>query len=66
MAEDKRRRGRPAVNATTILARLRPAEIDHLDKAIEASGLDLSRPEALRRLVQNAKPTALKERAMEA
>jgi hypothetical protein len=53
-AKTARGRGRPTVDATLVLVRLRPAELSALDKWIRAKGGDLTRPEALRELARNA------------
>lgn len=55
-----RGRGRPAVSATQIMARLRPEELAHLDRIIEQDGREMSRPEALRALAQSATVKALR------
>lgn len=59
--ESARRRGRPCVDATQIMTRLRPDELAKLDRAIKGHGGDLSRPEALRALAQSATVKALKD-----
>lgn len=56
---EKRGRGRPAVDATLILVRLRPNELAKLDAARERHGGDLSRPEAVRRVVERLRVDAL-------
>lgn len=53
------KRGRPAVGATLILIRLRPNELAKLDSARKSHGGDLSRPEAIRRVVEKMSADAL-------
>lgn len=53
------KRGRPVVGATLILIRLRPNELAKLDSARKTHGGDLSRPEAIRRLVEKMPVNAL-------
>jgi len=47
----KRGRGRPRVDAIPVNTRFPPPELAALDAAIRASGQEISRPEAVRRLV---------------
>ncbi len=46
-----RGRGRPRVDAIPVNTRFPPPELAALDTAIRASGQEISRPEAVRRLV---------------
>jgi hypothetical protein len=48
----KKRMGRPPVHAVPILVRVPPAELKPIDAWIERHGLAISRPEAIRRLVE--------------
>jgi Arc/MetJ-type ribon-helix-helix transcriptional regulator len=50
----KKRIGRPPVNAVPILVRVPPAELKPIDAWIEKQGTFMSRPEAIRRLVELA------------
>ncbi len=56
----QKKMGRPRVNALPIMVRLRPEELAALDKWIEAHSGVLSRPLAIRVLIQQA--TGMKER----
>jgi len=55
--EKKRGRGRPQTNATPVLVRLQPAELASLDAWASAQPDPMSRPEAIRRLVEKALET---------
>jgi hypothetical protein len=46
-----RKRGRPAVGATSVNVRLPPAELAALDKHILELDQNISRPEAIRRIL---------------
>ena len=48
---EKRGRGRPATNATPVMVRLPPDDLELLDAWITANG-EMSRPEALRRILK--------------
>ena len=48
----KKRIGRPPVGATLIGVRMPPAALAELDAWIKKNALDLTRPEAIRRLVE--------------
>jgi hypothetical protein len=48
----KKRIGRPRVGSTLIGVRVPPAELAELDGWIKKNAPDLSRPEAIRRLVE--------------
>jgi hypothetical protein len=48
----KKRIGRPPVNSVPILVRVPPDELEPIDKWISAQRDELSRPEAIRRLVE--------------
>lgn len=48
----KKGRGRPATDATPILVRMLPDQVEALDYWIAKQGDDLGRPEAIRRLVE--------------
>lgn len=48
---EKRGRGRPRTDATPITLRLPPEQLEALDAFIQSSGGNVSRPEALRRLL---------------
>jgi hypothetical protein len=50
--ENKRGRGRPATDATPVLVRMPPIVIAKLDAWIEHQGEAISRPDAIRRLVE--------------
>jgi hypothetical protein len=51
----KKSGGRPRVNATPVMVRIPPEELKRLDKWISShKGEDISRPEAIRRLLQTA------------
>jgi len=50
----KKRIGRPAVNSTPVLVRFPPAEMDPVDAWILKQRDPISRPEAIRRLVELA------------
>jgi hypothetical protein len=59
----KKRIGRPPVNAVPILVRMPPADLEPIDNWISKQKEALSRPEAIRRLVElglagRAKPAA--------
>lgn len=49
--EKRKGRGRPATDATPILVRMLPDQVEALDNWIAKQGDDLGRPEAIRRLV---------------
>jgi hypothetical protein len=49
--EKKRGRGRPATDATPILVRLQPAQLAGLDAWISKQGEPVSRPEAIRGMI---------------
>jgi hypothetical protein len=49
---NSRRRGRPAVNATQIALRLPPADLAALDRWISERPEELTRPEAIRRILR--------------
>ncbi|WP_319798224.1 hypothetical protein [Nitrobacter sp.] len=49
---EKRGRGRPASNPTSIHLTLAPAPLAEVDKWIATQEIGLSRPEAIRRLVE--------------
>jgi hypothetical protein len=59
----KRGRGRPPVGATPIMVRMPPAELGALDNWIGSQTDELSRPEAIRRLVELGLRTASRQRA---
>lgn len=59
-ANGKRGRGRPKVNATPMQIRLRPNELKRLDSAIEHHGGELSRPEAIRRVIEHMAVDAIR------
>ena len=48
----KKRIGRPAVNAVPVLVRIPPAEIEPIDAWASKQKGPISRPEAIRRLVE--------------
>jgi hypothetical protein len=48
----KKRIGRPPVNSVPILVRIPPAELEPIDEWISDQSGELSRPEAIRRLVE--------------
>jgi hypothetical protein len=50
----KAKRGRPAVNSTPISVRLPPDQLAALDDWIAAQSSEVSRPEAIRRLLSAA------------
>jgi hypothetical protein len=50
----KRGRGRPRVDATPVNTRFPPDELDDLDAWMSKQDEELSRPEAVRRLVRQA------------
>jgi len=52
--KQKRGRGRPRVDAVPVNTRFPPDELERLDKWIEQSNPELTRPEAVRRLVEIA------------
>jgi hypothetical protein len=49
---EKRTRGRPATNPTSIHLTLAPGPLAEVDRWIEKKEPELSRPEAIRRLVE--------------
>jgi hypothetical protein len=50
-ARKKKGRGRPRIDAIPVNVRFPPAELAALDRWISAFGVPISRPEAVRRLV---------------
>lgn len=54
-----KKRGRPSVGAAVFLVRLRPTELGRLDAARKAHGGDLTRPEAIRRVMERLPVNAL-------
>jgi hypothetical protein len=48
----KKRIGRPPVNAVPVLVRVPPAELEPIDNWISKQKEPISRPEAIRRLVE--------------
>ena len=51
---NKRGRGRPPVGSTFVGVRFPPSDLAALDRWIAAQGEDLTRPEAVRRIVAKA------------
>jgi len=49
-----RKRGRPSTGAVSIHLRLEPEQLQRLDGWIECQAEQLSRPEAIRKLLQKA------------
>jgi hypothetical protein len=49
---DIRKRGRPAVGAIGVYVKLPPADLELLDLWISANGRNMSRPEAMRRILK--------------
>jgi hypothetical protein len=47
-----RKRGRPAVGATAVYVKLPPADLQILDFWISENGGEMSRPEAMRRILK--------------
>ena len=48
----KRGRGRPATNSTGVYVKMPPADLELLDLWIAANDSQLSRPEAMRRILR--------------
>jgi hypothetical protein len=61
--EKRRKRGRPPTEATPVLVRVMPDQIERLDAWIAKQGEpDLGRPEAIRRLLDQTLPPLKKKR----
>jgi hypothetical protein len=60
--EKKRGRGRPPTEATPVLVRVMPDQLEKLDAWIKRHDDKLGRPEAIRRLLDQALAAARKRR----